>query len=119
MLPTALTEISHSTPSVFMAKMLARGIDVRRHERWPRPCRGRKATVTSCQRPINTASEGSPKGVVTETSSMGCNSHAIQTATTDHADRRPGHRPFSAVSNSNDLHHRAAPCANYPIRATD
>ena len=39
-------------------------------KRWPRPCRGRKATRVSPIRPVRIASDGSPQGLSTRRSSQ-------------------------------------------------
>ena len=66
--PTADTDRIHSTPSLFIAKTLARKLSSWGRIRWPRAWRGRKATRRPSSVPTNRASEGSPNGVSTRTS---------------------------------------------------
>ena len=65
MLPTAEIEMTHSAPSALSPQMLARKLSSLGMTRWPRPWRGRKITRRSRYRPVQNASEGSPKGVRT------------------------------------------------------
>ena len=65
MLPTADTEMTHSTPSDFSPQMLARKFSSLGIRRCARPWRGRKTTGRSPSRPTQYSSEGSPNGVRT------------------------------------------------------
>ena len=67
-LPTALAERMRSTPSVFIAKMLARKFSSDGVSRWPMPCRARNTTSLPESRPVTSGAEGGPKGVSTVTS---------------------------------------------------
>ena len=67
-LPTALTEMIRSTPSFFMAKILARKLISVGNQRWPFPWRGRKANSVSPRFPLMNFSDGLPNGVLISTS---------------------------------------------------
>jgi hypothetical protein len=67
-LPTALAERMRSTPSVFMAKMLARNGSSDGVSRWPMPCRARNTTSLPDSVPVTSGADGGPNGVSTVTS---------------------------------------------------
>ena len=68
--PTALADMILSTPSSFIPSIFARnGISVGIN-RWPRPWRARNATRTPSRLPTMKASDGRPKGVSKEISSI-------------------------------------------------
>src|SRR5512135_1043873 len=57
-----------STPSFFIANILARKLTSVGSQRWPLPWRGKKISSASPSRPRISLSDGLPKGVVTATS---------------------------------------------------